>query len=89
MTLLRERLYAVGLEATRSGAGVGCRAGIVVVGCSPIEPTFPPTKGSMVVEPPLPARSVLLKEIDEFAAEVRELEVWLDGVADLLNINDP
>jgi hypothetical protein len=51
-------------------------------------PPFLPPR-DLVVEPPLPARSVLFKEIDEFAAEVRELEAWLDGVANLLGITDP
>ena len=40
--------------------------------------------GALVLEPPITAQSVLFKEIDEFVAEVRDLEVWLGEVATLL-----
>jgi hypothetical protein len=45
-------------------------------------PFLPPR--ALVLEPPITARSVLFKEIDEFVAEVQDLAVWLDEVATLL-----
>jgi len=45
-------------------------------------PSLPP--GALVLEPPITARAVFFKEIDEFVAEVQDLEVWLGEVATLL-----